>query len=88
MTIQPLIIVVGNSVDNLTHFYVYLNDILYETESFLKSLSVTFQFYQVLNLHYDRQCRQVWNFLEYYFYELPMSSMKTPALSSLLAALK
>ncbi|XP_071052769.1 uncharacterized protein [Onthophagus taurus] len=49
-TLQPLILGIGKTIESLECFYIYVNDILYEVESFLKAVSVTFQLYIAFNL--------------------------------------
>ncbi|XP_055387992.1 uncharacterized protein LOC129616394 [Condylostylus longicornis] len=86
LTVQPTIVVVGE-VEEKLKFYTYFNDTLYNADNFMKAFAFVFQLHQVLNLKYDPQCRQIWNFAEEFFFELPMSYPKTPALAALLSYL-
>lgn len=89
ITLQPLIIVVGGNLTNITQFYVYFDKILYEFKSFLECLDCCFKLFQVLNLKYPTACIGVWNLIQKYFYEIETKyDIKSPSLSLLLKFLK
>lgn len=85
--LQPFIIVVGEDITDLKEFFIYVNDLLFEFENFLKALSVLFQMHQVLNIEYAPQCIQVWHFIECYFYDIQISGTVSSALDELLTEL-
>lgn len=72
LTVQPLIIVVGVSIYNLQHFYVYFDNTLLKFDSFLKSLDVCFKIIQILSLEYPKGCSGPWLFIQEYFYEISL----------------
>lgn len=84
ITNQPLIIAVG-PLEKLTHFYVSLDDFLYKVNSFKKALSIAYKIYQVLDIQYPKGGKQVWEFIQAYFFETPLKGKKTSQLVSLLA---
>lgn len=87
--LQPFIILVGETPDESNRFYIFINDILYETESFLKALSITYQMHFILNIEYAKECTQVWYLIQDFFYNMPLEDFhKTSAFYSLSNQLK
>lgn len=72
-------------MENLTDFYVSLEDFHYKVDSFKKALSLAYKIYQVLDLQYPRGAKQVWEFIQSYFFETSLKGKKTSQLISLLA---
>lgn len=79
--------IVDESLEKLENFYIHYNEIFYECENFLKTLSVYFQIHQVLNIEYARECLQVWHFIELYFFDFPISGKTNNALINLISDL-
>ncbi|KAM7350821.1 uncharacterized protein ACRADG_009264 isoform 2-T2 [Cochliomyia hominivorax] len=88
LTIQPFLIVVGQSIYTLEEFYVYFNNILFKFDSFLKSLDVCFKIMNTLSLEYPKACQGPWLFIEEYFYEIKGKIVKPTNVYSLLNYLK
>lgn len=72
LTIQPVIVVVGECEDNILSCYIYYNSIFYECDNFLKALSLCFQIHEILNIEYAKECTQLWYFMEIYFFDFPV----------------
>ena len=68
--IQPKIVVVGPTLNDLEHFYVYLDELKYKMGSFKKCLDMVIKISYVFQLEYSHISKQVWSFLESYFYGL------------------
>lgn len=85
--LQPFLIAVGEKDYKLNTIFIYLNDVLYPVSSFVKGISVLFQAFNTLNLEYPVECRQVWIFVEEYFYNITASGLKSNDCISLLTEL-
>ncbi|XP_070071409.1 uncharacterized protein [Drosophila takahashii] len=89
MTVQPFLVVVGLADDCIKSFFVYFEKMLYKLDSFLDSLDICFQIFQVLNLKYPSACQQPWLFIQKYFYEISTEyDLKSPRIAHLLNELK
>lgn len=85
LTIQPLLIVVGLSIFQLTDFYIYFDKTLLKFDSFLTSLDTCFKLIHTLSLEYPKGCSGPWLFIQKYFYEISTTSdYKSPSICSLL----
>lgn len=86
--LQPFLIVVGEKEYKITTVYIYLNDVLYPITSVVKGISILFQFFNALNLEYPLECRQVWYFVEEYFYNISSTGPKSNDCISLITEMK
>lgn len=86
---QPYIIAVGNSVKELTKFYVVVEHVLYKFNSFLLALDTCFKIYTVLNLKYAIECESVWIFIEKFFFRICTTKTKiSPNIISVISELE
>lgn len=69
LTLQPYVIAVG-SLEEVTHFFVVLNDIKYKFQSIVMAIDFCFKLFFVLNLKYSVFCDQIWTFIQKYFYQI------------------
>lgn len=72
-------------MENLRHFYVSLDEFLYKVDSFKNALSLAYKIFQVLDIKYPKGAKQVWEFVEAYFFETSLKGKKSSQLISLLA---
>lgn len=70
ITLQPIIVVVGNTVSSVDEFFVYLDGIKFKFSSFLVALDVCFKVFQIFDLQYPIYCRGVWLFIQKFFFEI------------------
>lgn len=68
LTLQPIIIVIGKEKTELEYFYSYYDDVLYKFSTLLKCLDSTFKLFHVLNFNYPKEGKQLYLFLESFFY--------------------
>ncbi|XP_055911273.1 uncharacterized protein LOC129945512 [Eupeodes corollae] len=68
LTLQPIIIVIGKEKKELEYFYSYYDDVLYKFSTLLKCLDSTFKLFHVLNFNYPKEGKQLYLFLESFFY--------------------
>lgn len=85
--LQPFLIVIGQTNDTITSTYVFVNDVLYPVTNFLKGLSLLFKIFQVLNFEYPEESKQIWYFIEEFFFGFKAANNKTSDCISFLAEL-
>lgn len=68
ITFQPVMVVIGEQKSALQSFLCYYDGILYKFNSFLKCLDITFKLYHVMNFEYPKEGKNVYNFIETFFY--------------------
>lgn len=89
---QPIIIVLcSKDLRECKSFYVYFDRIYQEFSTFIEALDFMFKLTHVLNLEYSEDCRQVWMFIQKYFYEINTlwdSKIKTPTTDNFIINIK
>lgn len=86
--LQPIIVVVGCSADQLTDYYVYFDKFCQKNESYLACLDTCFKIFHVLGLEYPQASYGPWYFLQRYIFEIETKYDKhLPSVSSLMAYL-
>lgn len=70
LTVQPYIIGVGNTLEDVRSFYVVVDKLRYRFDSPLKALDICFKIFLTWNLKYPVESQQVWLFLQYSIYAL------------------
>ena len=70
---QILLAAIGPSIEN-SKFYVFYENFTYSFESILEAFEFAFQLHIVFNLSYQAQAQHFWYFIQYYFYDIPIST--------------
>lgn len=88
ITLQPLIVVVGYSADQLSNYFVYFDKCLQNHDSYLSCLNSCFKIFHVLGLEYPQASYGPWYLIQKYFFEIETEHDKPlPSVSSLVAYL-
>lgn len=80
-TLQPFIIVVGISADQITDYFVYFDKCRQRHASYLSCIETCFKLFHVLCLEYSQASYGPWYFIQKYFfgietvYDKPLSSV-------------
>ncbi|XP_017481232.1 PREDICTED: uncharacterized protein LOC108370410 [Rhagoletis zephyria] len=69
-TLQPSIILIGTSYENITAAYVVVNETLFLFETALLAIDACFKITQSLNCAYADACKPIWTFIQKYVYEI------------------
>jgi len=71
-TVQPYMIFVceTESENQISAFYVIVNNHIFKVESGLKAVDICFKSFFALNLNYPDESKQVWYFIQKYFYNI------------------
>lgn len=86
LTFQPIIIVIGDNLTSLTNFYTFYDGIVYKFPTFLKSLDITFKLMQVMNFEYPIEGKNVYLFIENFFFNFNLNA--NPNVTKLLQYLR
>ncbi|XP_055918822.1 uncharacterized protein LOC129950904 [Eupeodes corollae] len=70
LKLQPKIFVIGESLESLKEFYVYLEGIRYKVSTLLDAIDLVVKISFVFNLDYTQKSKYVWFFLQEYIYEI------------------
>ena len=69
-SLQPFIIVIGNTIDSIESIYVYVDGTRYLMESILQAIDVCFKLYQALDAEYPTTGLNLWNFIQRYVFNI------------------
>lgn len=70
LTVQPFMIVVGLSEENIEGFYVFFNKKLLKISTFIETLDLCFKIFQVMGLKYTEACSGAGLFIQKFFYNI------------------
>lgn len=69
LTVQPYIIAVGPSLENLDSFYVSIDSTLYKVPSALKAFDICFKSFYALNAVYSPESEHIWYLIQLSLYK-------------------
>ncbi|KAE8746716.1 hypothetical protein FOCC_FOCC006579 [Frankliniella occidentalis] len=70
LSLGPQAVVVGPTLDDISHSFVRINSTMYEVENPLKALDITFKTMHALDCKYHKESEREWLFLERAVYHL------------------
>jgi len=70
ITLQPLIIIVGPSINEISKYFVLVNDTYYVLNSIVTAVDTCFKIFHALNLLYPVESLPVWSFIQKGFYKI------------------
>ena len=70
---QVLMAAIGPNLEE-SLFYVFYDNIVYKFQSILEAYDCAFKIHIVFNLKYQAQCQHFWEFIQCYFYGIPLTS--------------
>lgn len=68
--LQPILIVVGQTLANITAAYIQIDNIRYKLRTSIAALDACLKAYHALDAVYPSECKAVWYFVQHYFYNL------------------
>ncbi|XP_031358950.1 uncharacterized protein LOC116182558 [Photinus pyralis] len=78
-TVQPYVILVGPSLNNVTGFYVVINDNLYKCISVFDALDFCFKSHHIFDAKYSFESHHIWYLIQWQVYNLKTKSdLKIP----------
>lgn len=64
LPVQPFMIVVGTKWEELTDFYISLDDVIYKRDTVLDCFDLLFKCFYVYDLQYPAESNMVWSIVE------------------------
>lgn len=69
MTVQPYILLIGHTLNNVTGAFVILNDMSYKCLSVLDALDFCYKIYQVFDAEYPFEAKHIWYLIQWNIYK-------------------
>lgn len=69
-TLQPFIVIVGESLDKISSYFVVIDEVYYKVGSILESVDYCFKAILALNVKYPVEACGVWYLIQKGFYEI------------------
>lgn len=85
---QPIVFIVGESLDEITASYVAIEDVLYKFNSVFEAFSVGFKLIHGLQIKYPDQCKHVWMFLQKLLFKIETNEQEYVSINTLISDLK
>lgn len=85
---QPIIFIVGETLDEIIESYVAIEDVLYKFESVLEAFSVGFKIIHGLQIKYPDQCKYVWTILRKLIFKIENNEQEYVSINTLISNLK
>lgn len=70
ITLQPLVIIVGPNISQISQYYVLVDDTYYVLNSIVAAVDTCFKVLHALNLEYPVESLPIWTFIQKGFYKL------------------
>lgn len=70
-TEYPYVLALGNNKWQTSQAYVIVAGEAFEQNTLLQAVDVCFKMFYIFNIHYPKECENVWEFLQHAVYELP-----------------
>lgn len=87
--LQPILIVVGQTLANITATYVQIDGVRYKPRTPVAALDACLKAYHALDAVYPQECKAVWYFVQHYFYNLYLKEDENISrVASLISSLK
>lgn len=87
--LQPLLIVVGQTLTNITATYIQIDSVRYKLRTPVAALDACQKAYHALDAEYPQECKAVWYFIQHYFYNLYLKEDENISqVASLISSLK
>ena len=73
VTVQPQVLVLGESIKKIEQYFVIVNDTIYEMDSLVKAIDICYKAVFIFNVDYPVQAYDPWLFIQ-----RGLCSMETP----------
>ena len=75
-TIQPKLFVTTD-LNNAKSIFVAFDDIIFKFEDLIKAITSCFHIFMVFDLEYPLECRELWEFIQVFFFENYSTTVST-----------
>jgi len=69
-SVQPYILAVGPTWENISHVYIIVDQILYTCESIIEATELCFKLFHAYHTEYPAESKHVWQLIQQGFYKL------------------
>jgi hypothetical protein len=84
-TVQPYILLVGSTLNNISASYVVINENTYKAISVVDAIDFCFKVIHVLDARYPFECQHVWYLIQWLVYKIQTTKdLKIPYIQDLL----
>jgi hypothetical protein len=73
LTLQPLIIIIGSTISDISQYFVVVDDTYYLLNSIIAAVDCCFKIIHALHAEYPVESKPVWYFIQKGFYKLKIS---------------
>lgn len=70
LTLQPMVIVVGPKINEISQYFAIVDDTFYELHSIVSAVDCCFKVIHALNAEYPTECLPIWTFIQKAFYKI------------------
>lgn len=85
MTVQPYIILVGSTLNNVSTSYVVINENIYKSSSVLEAVDFCLKAYHVLDAKFPFESHHIWYLIQWSVYKVKSETdLKIPYIQDLL----
>ncbi|XP_065354365.1 uncharacterized protein LOC135948838 [Calliphora vicina] len=77
--LQPRVMVVGPDFSKISDFFVFCDGLKWKCPSYMKCIDIIIKLSYVFNTEYSPKSKQVWSFLEQYFFDLKSEDFSSVA---------
>lgn len=85
---QPIVIVIGETLDKITESYVLIEDILYKFKTIFEAVDMCFKIIHGLKLRYPDQSKHVWIFLQKVIFNIETSEQEYISINAFISELR
>ena len=89
LTVQPIIVLVGPSLSQISTSYVQVNNVRYKLRTPLAAIDLCFKTFFAMDAAYPSECYAVWLFMQRYFYDIYLKEdLNNIRVTSVISSLK
>lgn len=85
---QPIVITIGETLDEITVSYVLIEDILYKFKTIFEAVDICFKIIHGLKMRYPDQSKHVWIFLQKVIFNIETKEQEYISINALISDLK
>lgn len=67
---QPFPLIVGESLDNLSHIFVWIDGRKYKVDTVIKAVDLCFKLFFATHTNYPKESEAAWIFLQWYVFKI------------------
>lgn len=85
---QPIVIIVGETLDEIFESYVLIEDVLYKFKTIFEAVDMCFKIIHGLKLRYPDQSKHIWIFLQKVIFNIETSEQEYISINAFISELQ